>query len=94
MSFDLHSTPSLLFSTLPSSISPALSGQLRFNLNPAPIHAALEVTVLRNPTLAQKEEKQFAISGKQKDSAREETNAVSGTSVMSGKTDTTSCFIL
>ena len=30
-----------------------------------------------------KEEKEFAISGKQKDSGREETNAVSGTTVMS-----------
>ena len=30
-----------------------------------------------------KEEKEFAISGKQKGSAREETNAVSGTTVMS-----------
>ena len=29
-----------------------------------------------------KEEKEFAISGKQKDSVREETNAVSGTTVM------------
>ena len=30
-----------------------------------------------------KQEKEFAISGKQKDSVREETNAVSGTTVMS-----------
>ena len=30
-----------------------------------------------------KEDKEFAISGKQKDSVREETNAVSGTTVMS-----------
>ena len=30
-----------------------------------------------------KEDKEFAISGKQKDNVREETNAVSGTTVMS-----------
>ena len=35
--------------------------QLQFNLKPAPIHATLEVTVLRNPTLAQKNEKKFVL---------------------------------
>ena len=54
MSFDLHSTPSLLFSALSQShlLFPA-HAQRRFNLKPAPIHAALEVTVSRNPNLAQ-----------------------------------------
>ena len=42
-----------------------------------------------------KEDKEFAISGEQEDSVREETNAVSGTTVMSvPKSDTKNRSIL
>ena len=57
MSFDLHSTPTLMTSILPSSTSPSrsssCSNSIQFNREPAPIHAALEVTILRIQNLAQ-----------------------------------------
>ena len=82
MSFDLHSTPPLLFSTLPSSISPALSGSCSTSIQPETCADPRDLGGDGFTESDPRTEKEFAISGKQKGSVREETNAVSGTRVM------------